>query len=214
VKAKEFGYWVSERSASKHPATADYASEYCAKPTTSVWTPLGIMIWVIGFLVIFWDGLENSGFGVVLMVILTIVIVACVITAAEILRETVSRARIKELLRRHPWQAWPCRMEKRYELHILGPHRETIKTLRPVIATEIHSEIWESVTDGVGVVWLCGDLREDVLVAPVGGSPISRVKPKLINLARPLTDIQKTAVNAAIQFAGAAAMELWLKPPE
>lgn len=214
MKAREFGYWVSETSASQQPASAEYAADHCAKPGTSVWTPLGIMAWAIGFLVLFGDGMEDSGFGVVLVVALTVVIGACLITAGEILRETVGRSRVNELLRRHPWQAWPCRMEKRYELHILGPRGETIKTLRSVVATEISSKVWESVTDGVGVVWLCGDLREDLLVAPVGGTPISRVKAKSSNVGGPLTDLQKTAIEAAIKFAGAAAMEHWLNPPE
>jgi len=73
-------------------------------------------------------------------------------------------------------------------------------------------EAWKHMVDGIGVLWLCGDLRENIVLAIPGGEqlwgPVTSEDPE--KPRQPLTETQQEVANSAIKMATVAATQLWL----
>ncbi|MFF4173044.1 hypothetical protein [Streptomyces sp. NPDC001744] len=94
-------------------------------------------------------------------------------------RELYVISSVTRWVNRGPWQAWPCRMEELPD----KPHLRRILMLGPdgTVARELWSEVpvpvWLDRTDGLGLLWFCGDLRFGGVFAEPGGAPVWRARP-------------------------------------
>ncbi|QKW23054.1 hypothetical protein HUT16_31745 [Kitasatospora sp. NA04385] len=92
-------------------------------------------------------------------------------------RSVGERYKRRTLLENGPWQVWPVRMEL-YAGNPYGPRRVVL--LRPdgsaerAFKAKVPESVWLGYTDGLGLLWFCGDLRfGGVMAAPGGSAPWS-----------------------------------------
>ncbi|MFB7673117.1 hypothetical protein ACFC26_17085 [Kitasatospora purpeofusca] len=82
----------------------------------------------------------------------------------------------RKILANHPWQVWPCHVVERPERARAGttPCRVRLLTRSGAVVrsgkADLPTEVWNAMTDGVGTLWICGDLRRPYLVAVPGGT--------------------------------------------
>uniref|UniRef100_UPI002F90EF76 hypothetical protein n=1 Tax=Kitasatospora sp. NBC_01519 TaxID=2903576 RepID=UPI002F90EF76 len=97
----------------------------------------------------------------------------------------------RTLLAQHPWQIWPCHLqaltadEARSLRHTARPGTTAcrVRLLAPGGAparsgqANLPTALWNAMTDGVGPLWVCGDLRDPFLVAAPGGTKWTLCRP-------------------------------------
>ncbi len=90
----------------------------------------------------------------------------------------------QSILAGHPWQVWPCRVQvlTRAEAQALPGRKRTGATAVRVQLlarngavvrsgkTRLPTKLYGAMTDDIGTVWICGDLRQPYLVAAPGGA--------------------------------------------
>ncbi|WP_030237329.1 hypothetical protein [Streptomyces sp. NRRL S-350] len=103
-----------------------------------------------------------------------------------------SRVQVERtLLGQHPWQVWPCHVqaltadEVRSLRHTARPGTTAcrVRLLAPGGApvrsgrANLPTGLWDSMTDGIGTLWVCGDLRDPFLVSAPGGTEWTLCRP-------------------------------------
>lgn len=129
----------------------------------------------------------------------------------------VSRPRFPQLAKL-PWQAWPCQIEGpapksddvAATVTLLDSHRRSVASFRG----SVPAATWHRMTDGYGVLWICGDLRLRIAVADPGGAPIwlmwpvkDQVQTTLPSAGPNLLDV---AAEEAVRQASASVTQSWL----
>lgn len=137
-----------------------------------------------------------------------------------------------EALEEHPWQVWPCRLEDATEAEAAvarpaialfdpagrratpAPKFTRVLLLAPdgsvarSYVAHLPGEVWHGMVDGMGAVWVCGDLRFRVVLATPGadlcwpGAPIPeppRQRPTQ-NDVGVIADIAREAGRAAVSY--------------
>jgi hypothetical protein len=138
-----------------------------------------------------------------------------------------SRVAQEEALEKHPWQVWPCQMVdadghrprrdqalQPYEFGrpvrrvlLLGPDGRPVRSHLTVIP----NEVWRSTTDGLGALWICGDLRFGVVLATPGTSTCWPAIPEAsVPTTHRAPEHNPDVVGALAQEAGAAALLDWI----
>ncbi|WP_335932075.1 hypothetical protein [Streptomyces sp. PTD5-9] len=137
-----------------------------------------------------------------------------------------------EALEEHPWQVWPCRLEEATEGEadvarpaialldsagrraINGPRFTRVLLLAPdgsvarSYVAYLPGEVWHGMVDGMGAVWVCGDLRFRVVLATPGadvcwlGAPIPEPPRQRAtqNDVGVIADIAREAGRAAVSY--------------
>ncbi|MGW2228052.1 hypothetical protein [Streptomyces formicae] len=125
--------------------------------------------------------------------------------------QPVTQAR--ELLTASPWQVWPCRVERTphnaqvHLIHLLSPDREVVRTF----VGQMPEDAWLSMTDGRGIVLVCGDLRFVVAMATKRGRPVWVGHPMPTPAASGAASAQPPGpVDELIRQAGQDAVSNWL----
>ena len=76
----------------------------------------------------------------------------------------------------HPFQAWPCQLERTADgkrlILLLAPDGRVVRELESTVP----EQIWLSMRDGRGMLWIAGDLRMECLVATPGAQPTWRAE--------------------------------------
>ncbi|SDK50388.1 hypothetical protein SAMN05216298_0307 [Glycomyces sambucus] len=212
MKAHQFDYWVSRQHAAQFPATARPGPKTKTVPTWVQGTTWAAAACFLFGGIAVWNFADRADWADVVYGITCTLSVLTVIVASFMHMADSGESRVDDLMRQYPWQAWPCRMDNRSEFHILDPEQNIIQTFKNI--DPLPTAGWRNITDGIGVIWICGDLREDVLVASVGGKPSWRAKPNPErSLPGQLTEPQQALLASAIKFAAAAAMQVWISPP-
>lgn len=169
MQAITYGYWVSEKPAAQLPQTSEYLKQhpppsrgrvrcgYAAIAMGAALGLLGIVLLVLGLI---------SAYLAVYGGVSCVVGIVLLGTGGAI--ATVSD--FHKRLQQHPWQAWPCFTASKGQIYLLAPDNRIVKRL--VFGAEMPRGLWTHLVDGVGVLWLCGDLREEVVIAVPGGSEL------------------------------------------
>ncbi|MEV7775434.1 hypothetical protein [Kitasatospora sp. NPDC086791] len=82
----------------------------------------------------------------------------------------------RRLLATRPWQVWPARVHKlrartragatACRVDLLARNGAVVRSGK----ADLPTALWNAMTDGVGTLWICGDLRQPYLVAAPGGT--------------------------------------------
>jgi hypothetical protein len=213
--AREHGYWVSEERAIAFPETRSFLAE-TRPPGEGVMTLYTWCLMLAGTLAFIFaeefpaaHRTEARWIGGIVMAVATIVLFA------RSNRQT-RRDSLSECLRGSPWQAWPCRIESvdpkepasaQQRVYLLSPQRE----VRGTFEGEMPREVWRSMTDGYGLLWVCGDLRTPVALASPGGAPVWLASPVRSPAGAGDAAGQPSQLESLIQQAGFDAMSRWLE---
>lgn len=180
--AEDYGYWISPRRAFETGPTKKWIPEEVARRASSAgWNALACLSGaVIAFLIAYNLG-EDSGGSPGLIVFFfwagSIVLGFCglVYWLRNMDKDLKS---VFPTLYRDRWQAWPCQVvgvppvegAKTVEAKItlLDPERKPVQQFYG----PMHRGAWGRMTDGFGVLWICGSLHEPVAVAEPGGAPV------------------------------------------
>ncbi|ATL29689.1 hypothetical protein [Streptomyces formicae] len=126
-------------------------------------------------------------------------------------KQPVTQAR--ELLTASPWQVWPCSVERTphnaqvHLIHLLSPDREVARTF----VGQMPEDAWLSMTDGRGIVLVCGDLRFVVAMATTRGRPVWIGQPVPTPAESDAASAQPPGpVDELIRQAGQDAVSNWL----
>lgn len=212
--AREYGYWVSPGKAIRSGAASAFMRErrnQIAKRRQSAnqwagWVPFAALL-------LFWFIAATTGgasWGLA-------VVIAPPAFLVWLLVKTMGADTpdpVGKLVEEQPWQAWPCRVEEisgetstpgKRRVLLLAPDRSVVRGFDGPMP----EEVWLSMTDGVGVLWVCGDLRFPVAMAPRGGSPIWLAAP--VPGPAPAESSQGPGViEEVVRQAGQDAMRAWL----
>ncbi|MFD9686812.1 hypothetical protein ACFWXO_13755 [Kitasatospora sp. NPDC059088] len=81
----------------------------------------------------------------------------------------------RRLLATRPWQVWPASVHKLRartragatvcRVDLLARNGAVVRSGK----ADLPTALWDAMTDGVGTLWICGDLRQPYLVAAPGG---------------------------------------------
>lgn len=217
--AEQYGYWVSESTASTARPTRRWLQgaperEAAAEKKFGVGclfasgVPLGLML-LIGV----------SSDNPTLMVALFSG-VGVLISLGSLLRQpTRDPKKLFPALYEKKWQAWPCRVEApaptgarvTATVTLLGPAQEAVRRFHG----RVPAATWHRMTDGYGVLWVCGDLRLPVHMADPGGAPVWHMGPEKGNgdaaSSSATPEWAGAAAEEAVREASAAATQQWLE---
>ncbi|MEU1035911.1 hypothetical protein ABZ402_46030 [Streptomyces mirabilis] len=212
--AREYGYWVSPGNAIRSGAASAFMRErrneiVKRRQSANEWAGWVLLAALLLFLFI---GAAMGGASWGLAVALGLPALLGWLVFKTVGADTPDP--VAKLVEEQPWQAWPCRVEeidgdtstprKRRTL-LLAPDGSVVR----VFDGQMPEEVWLSMTDGVGVLWVCGDLRFSVAMAPRGGSPIWLAAP--VPGPAPADSNQGPGViEEVVRQAGQDAMRAWL----
>ncbi|WP_405940622.1 hypothetical protein [Streptomyces sp. NBC_00207] len=160
VLAEEFGYAVSPGPAGRVPGVREKIAE-----GDRHWRKLRRSNAVCAALLA--AGVCGALFSSVLgvAVVAAVAVGLCVGVAAWPSELPARRREAMEMVRRRPWQVWPCRLEPlgsdasspmvTADVLLLAPDRTVAAALRGLMPRPD----WLAMTDGRGLLWFCGDLR-------------------------------------------------------
>ncbi|QEU92555.1 hypothetical protein [Streptomyces kanamyceticus] len=214
--AREYGYRVLPRKAIDTASTARYLgvwrqkAEVDHRATRRRTVPLYMAFTLI--LCVMAAGITDSG----PLTFLTVFVMLGVWPFADDWSRAQGArplAQARELLTASPWQVWPCRVERTphnpqmHLVHLLSPDREVVRTF----VGRMPEDAWLSMTDGRGIVLVCGDLRFPVAMATKRGRPVWLGQP-IPTPARPdAASAQPPGpVDELIRQAGQDAVSNWL----
>ncbi|MFI0716020.1 hypothetical protein ACH4SK_36560 [Streptomyces inhibens] len=87
---------------------------------------------------------------------------------------------MRDLVTQAPWQVWPCQVEeiegtffRRCRILLLAPDRQVARAFEG----DIPEDAWRAMTDGLGLLLICGDLRFTIAVATKTGKPVWLAEP-------------------------------------
>lgn len=217
--AERFGYWVSENTASTARQTSHWLH---AAPEREA---AANKKWNVGCLL-------ASGFPLCLVLLIgvsfsnptgmvaTLCGIGVAIGLVSLLQgPTRDPRKLFPDLYSRKWQAWPCRIEGpapngthvTATVTLLGPEREAVRSFQG----SVPAATWHRMTDGFGVLWVCGDLRLQIHMADPGGAPVWHMRPEKENsgAASPSATPGWATVAAeeAVREASAATTRRWLE---
>ncbi|MFG3338710.1 hypothetical protein [Glycomyces sp. NPDC048151] len=175
---------------------------------------LGVIATAVVVLVLFATGTLDSGTiatpgqGLLLCLLILAVLVCLWAILGGPLYAYFGR-RIQARLRRHPWQAWPVLAERQGVVELLDPEGQVFKTF--VNSTPMPRPVWEGLTDGLGVLWICGDLREEITMAAPGGGQIWTAKVLQQAQAPASATADPGLLESTISSAASDFVQAWLK---
>ncbi|MGW4807030.1 hypothetical protein [Kitasatospora sp. NPDC004272] len=166
MRARELGYAVSEEPAISFAATAQAVAErrsdrWRRRVLLACYPVLAAAATWLGFAT-----KPENGIGAFLAAGLLLPL----LLGARSIGERYKR---RALLENGPWQVWPVRMEL-YKGNAYSPRRVVL--LRPdgsaerAFKAKVPESVWLGYTDGLGLLWFCGDLRFGGVMATPGGS--------------------------------------------
>ncbi|MFE5792961.1 hypothetical protein ACFQ8C_10345 [Streptomyces sp. NPDC056503] len=243
-QARQFGYEVSP-----HPAYASSAAqEYVGRVNEAVTKVaerldlakgvLGFVMFAVLFLILGWGAMGEG------LQIAVVLVGSWVVPIAVGLRIGFGTSLAKgrkvadeqeRVLRDHPWQVWPCRVENLLaeeaaaaskdagylgrpqphppggrivscRVHLLAPDGSTARSYLCLLP----GDVWDSMTDGLGALWICGDLREQVVVAVPGAAVCWQGRPVRTPAADGAGRTDSSVVEDIARQAGIAAIQDWL----
>jgi hypothetical protein len=207
MQAKRFGYWVSDDTAASLPDTARFIEDHAPGG------PFNYTVLVVALFALFpgmyltivpgTAGASVAGLGVVAIAI------AAALRLAVLIPRDRSRRRRDRLLRRHSWQAWPARSEQKDVIELLTPDGQVHKTYFSV--GYMPRSVWEGMTDGLGALWVCGDLREQIVLAAPSGAPAWLATPaRFRNAPAPADSADPSLLEEVIRSAASEWVKSWL----
>ncbi|MFI1577885.1 hypothetical protein [Embleya sp. NPDC020630] len=238
-QARQFGYQVSPLKAIDTPAARAYTDELYHAADRQIrgvrlWSlPIAGLL-ATGDLVLFvvvLGALPVWGFPI-LAVSGGALIVALAALTSPGPENFVKPAR--ELLSAQPWQVWPARLEdlsredreavagagvstvhhptaqvrrdaRLHRLVLLAPDGTAVRTY----GVHLPRDARDGFVDGIGAVWVCGDLRDAILVAEPGARRYWQAKPVAFP-TRPHSQEDPGTVDAVATEAGRVALQVWL----
>ncbi|MFD5752259.1 hypothetical protein [Streptomyces sp. NPDC127033] len=212
--AREYGYWVSPGKAIRSGATSAFMRERRNKiekqrQSANEWA-VGVPFTAFLLFLFIAGTMDNASWG------LATALGAPALLACLVLKALGADAPdpVAKLVEKQPWQAWPCRVEEiSGDTSVLGKRRILLLASDGSVVRgfdgQMPEEVWLSMTDGVGVLWVCGDLRFSVAMAPRGGSPIWLAAP-VPGPAPVESDQGPGVIEEVVRQAGQDAMRAWL----
>ena len=207
VIAEKYGYWVSSTPA-LDVAKTHGAIERMKKTASADDAPqmlhfgFAIASFVFGLII---SGLTGEPVFVILGGVLGVVIVAAGTRQGIDSSPTDS---ITSHLSRNPWQAWPCRVDgvngnpdsPKKIVYLMSPDQQVVKAFE----TTMPRKAWMDLTDGMGILWVCGDLRYPIVMGTVLGTQVWQAKPARKSVVAPVatavfTDVISGATTKAIE---------------
>ncbi|GGK21251.1 hypothetical protein GCM10011583_61520 [Streptomyces camponoticapitis] len=215
--AEEYGYWTSEGSAKETPATVRWMRDQAVRDLRTMknrglgLTALGaVLCGAGGYLV------QSSSWGAALLGLGPLPLLTGLLL---LLFRTRVSGRLPAQLAEMRWQAWPCRLDGPEPLlnrpvsatvTLLSPRRESVRSYQG----SVPAATWRRMTDGYGVLWVCGDLRAGLWVADPGGTPVWFMQPATEATPAPASPatpgLAAAAADAAVRQASSAVTRGWL----
>ncbi|HEU5129768.1 MAG TPA: hypothetical protein VFU12_17450 [Glycomyces sp.] len=210
--AGHYGYWISEDAAADTPLTRQWLGEEERTPQNEPGRLSSSLILVgaltciagVGILV----GSQSIGWALALLGTGVWLLLLGAALKPDKERREPELGRLP--LHTSPWQAWPCRLEGSTVI-LLDPQRKPVARYRG----DVPASTWDRMTDGYGVLWICGDLRLNVAVADPGGAPVWAMRPVTdeVREARPHAEpnLIDLAAEETVRQAGATVTQQWLE---
>ncbi|MFI6085167.1 hypothetical protein ACIBBB_30075 [Streptomyces sp. NPDC051217] len=218
--AEEYGYWISERSAKENPATERWMRDRADQERRNL-RNRGVGLTVLGAALCGGGGclVRFSSWGAALFGLGPLPLLVGLLFL--LFHRRVS-GRLPPQLAEMRWQAWPCRLDGPEPLlrrsvtatvTLLSPQREAVRSYRGAVP----AATWRRMTDGYGVLWVCGDLRVGLWVADPGGTPVWFMQPATEDTRAPSAPtapatpgLAAAAADAAVRQASSAVTRSWL----
>ncbi|NUQ88900.1 MAG: hypothetical protein HOQ43_10610 [Glycomyces artemisiae] len=177
--AEDYGYWISPRRAFETGPTKKWIPEEVARRAKAADHKAGAFF--VGAVAAFIAAgcLNDSASGLaVLFGALGVVLGLCAWGYGMFEASNKDLKDVLPTLYRDRWQAWPCQVvgvppvegakTVDAKITLLDPERKPVRQFYG----DMHRGAWGQMTDGVGVLWICGSLHEPVAVAKPGGAPV------------------------------------------
>ncbi|WP_436772664.1 hypothetical protein [Yinghuangia sp. YIM S09857] len=239
-QARQFGYGVSPGPAIATEGGREFAAVLRRQPTlirqagvrvglkaAAIWIPFELAVYLGG------GALKEVALAMVGAFVLSALV------GAIALRRKVSRSRVwtekaVKVVGEHPWQVWPCRVEEadpegsiqpRYvvpsfewrdlpalatpvfvRVMLLAPDGSVARTY----ASRIPEYVWHSLTDGLAALWICGDLRFEIVLATPGAQNCWLGTPLPAPTTRPAAREDADDIGVIAREAGSWAVSQWL----
>ncbi|WTW92497.1 hypothetical protein OG216_03510 [Streptomycetaceae bacterium NBC_01309] len=193
-QARQFGYEVSPRPAIATEGGRQFAAALRAQPALlhraakreGLWSS---SIAVTAYLIILVTLTPPPHVAIPLGVVPLGALAAAAGGRRRVARSTAWTEPAAKVLDEHPWQVWPCRVEQAASEGEIQPRfvftsskradsrafDETVVAHVLLLAPDgsvartyvsrVRNDVWRGVTDGLGALWICGDLRFDVVIA-------------------------------------------------
>ncbi|WP_436772667.1 hypothetical protein [Yinghuangia sp. YIM S09857] len=189
--------------------------------------------------VVFWaiGGLGDLALLLVILVVLQALGIA-VTRRYEVSKSRAWTEKAVKVIEEHPWQVWPCRVEKanpektiHHRFVMRSAERADMRVLATSVfvrvmllapdgsvarryASRIPDDVWRGFTDGLGALWICGDLRFEIILATPGAQdcwpgtllPELTTRPTLAREHRENAD----DIGVIAREAGSWALSQWL----
>jgi len=220
VIAEKYGYWISPNPAAETantPTAIEAVHGAAAKAHQDTRRAhvvfLGLFIGLVASLTI--GGITRHALGFILGALIGMIFIAAamLVIANRKGRRHVSRNSqyLMQILQHHSWQAWPCVAEGQdgnpnsfaKHIYLMSPQQEVVRVFTAVMP----QDVWWSLTDGMGVLWVGGDLRYAVIMGSQLGEQIWIAHPYQKPVAAPMTtmttqvfqDLARSATSSAVQ---------------
>jgi hypothetical protein len=211
LQAKVFGYWVSDEPAAGLPGTRRYLAAQEPRVADPVAFTLAALV-SVGCWAYFAGGIADAPVTstpeLVLVFILVFVAIASHLALIIVPVSAMTRRRSRAHLESRPWQAWPAKAEGRTTIDILDPEGKVFKTFQNDAL--MPKSVWRSMPDGLGVLWICGDLREPVFIAAPGGEQCWKAKAKPGPSGQSVDAANESLLEEVIRSAAAEWVKSWL----
>ncbi|MFD4905164.1 hypothetical protein [Kitasatospora purpeofusca] len=172
MRARELGYAVSEEPAIALAATAQVIARKRRDVRFRCSVLAAIFLGVAAVVAVIAPAPASeklTSFGTVGVIIVLFLLVPLTTRTPGIEREMV------EALESSPWQVWPVRLELLNGSE-RGPRRVVLLTpdgsAERAFEATVPESVWLGYTDGLGLLWFCGDLRFGGALASPGGTPV------------------------------------------
>ncbi|MCP9986020.1 hypothetical protein LUX01_04150 [Streptomyces sudanensis] len=180
--AREYGYRVLPGKAIDTQSTARFLQEWRRRAATASKSSGGLVYWGFGGLACVLA--YANGFWPVEACLLAVgawTALCAVLFRAGKRTITAPVAQAESLLTQAPWQVWPCRVEGDEwlsgtylcRISLLAPDRQVARAFQGYVP----EGAWRAMTDGLGLLLVCGDLRHTVAIATEAGEPVWLAKP-------------------------------------
>ncbi|MFI8201944.1 hypothetical protein [Streptomyces sp. NPDC085937] len=169
--AEEYGYQVSPRPAAETPGVRAQVGQDRKNTLSGMWQLTAFFLVLSAVL----SAVMQDLWPLLMPAVWTLLIVP----PSYIWLVRKEPAQMMRVLETSRWQVWPCRIEKikgtaiARRLLLLAPD----KSVAAMFEGAVPHDVWLSMTDGRGVLWIAGDLRFPAVAAVPGGEPLWRITP-------------------------------------
>ncbi|MDT0610407.1 hypothetical protein [Streptomyces lancefieldiae] len=176
MQAQRFGYAVSPSAAIDTEATYRHLADSRRRARRGLFVSFVVLAVLYGGGAVWVAAAGRPGW---VLGALPFLLLPVVIVPMGSLQKLYTVSVLTRWVKRGPWQVWPCRMEALpdkaavHRVLMLGPDG----TVAREMWSRVPVRIWVGRTDGLGLLWFCGDLRFGGVFAEPGGSPVWRAEP-------------------------------------